>query len=101
MRRRIERVVDRHARARTKRPVRFDDRCASAIGEDAVVARDEHAEWIARRSEHALERRRRIDVPKGDERARTPVREHGRLEQLIEHSDAARLDDEVCVRCLT
>ena len=94
---RIERVVDRHALARPERCVGRHHRIAAAVGQHEVVARDQRAERIRRVVVHALERRRRVHVPERHQVVGAAQRRHLALQQLVEHADAARLDDQVRV----
>jgi hypothetical protein len=67
VRRGIERVVDRHARARAERAVAVHDRVAAAGGEDEVVFGDERDEWIGGIAADALQGRGLVDVPEDDD----------------------------------
>jgi hypothetical protein len=91
----IERVVDGDAEAGAERLVAAHHRIAAAVGEHHVVAGDEGAERIGRVVARAVERGGRVDVPEHHLVVRALVREHARLEELVEDAHAARLDDHV------
>ena len=90
----IERIVDRHAASGAKREIGLYDRIAAAIGEYRVIARNCAAQVVERIGRHLLQRRRRIDIPVDPP---SPARhlDDGGFEFLVEHADAACLDQKV------
>jgi hypothetical protein len=95
VRRRIERVVDRHAAPRAEAFVGIYHRLAAAVGQHQVVARHQGAERVVRVLGQAVERGGGVDIPEHDARRRPLQFEHRAFEQRVEHADAAGLDHQV------
>src|SRR5205823_221806 len=95
MRSGIERVIDRNTHTGAQRLVCFHHRSAAAIGEDHVITRDKREKGIGGAVMDAIECGGRVYVPEYGDLTRALAFENGRLEQFIENSNPAALDNEV------